>query len=978
MKTWATSRSDRCSGGVQGRVGPELPSTGTLTVWGCKPGSGTVELRNFSGNTLLASVTITVKNPPPTSTPPAVLDLTATASTTSVRLSWDDLDGASKYRVEHRLSASTGNWTPVDTTASAHTVTSLAPGTSYAFRVRAYGDGTKYKAEWGAVASTTASTVALVAPPAVSNLTSTASSTSVRLSWDALDGATKYRVEHRLSASTGSWTPVETTANAHRVANLTPDTSYAFKVRAYGDGARYRAAWGAEAAATTSTVALAKPPPPGGLSASASGANSVSVSWTALAGADKYAVQYRQGSSGNWSTYEDDITGTSATVSGLHCDTGYQFSVRAYGDGVTYLAAWGAWSPASSEVRTSTCPTPTPTPTPNPTGSISASPAKIIKGQTTTITATWANVRTTPNISFGPHLAETCPGTPDLNAPDTEQAATATLTLTGCASTASASVQLWDGSNLLDSVAVTVLPLPEVTKRKSSKYRYVQIEFKAHSDYWQRLVIEWRDIVRDDQGNITTAFSPLSTSTPPLGQPLVPRGIINSSSNGAELRGIPHANKSYEIRVVGRTEDGAVAVGPPYTITRVSTPDAIGHLPDHVMMYDLTDLESKSGDLAAWVKKDAAGVAARWAAAVTVPDLGLESCKGTASTRDTACPQNADGSVVLVRLGECASQGTPACHQAGGDEDEDVSVEFRLDGVSKIIFNANLPGSYGPTTQAWTAKSSRPLQVTQTWWSNKSTCGTRGLSCMSSAMPSGWPTATGGRHSPHAREHLRWNHEPAGGRRYHQARRQESAHSYLRDPHQGSGMVNTMRRAWLPFWLASAVALALAACGDSQTASPTNLPTGPGPAPMATVEQPASIETPAVVPTETPAAAVETPALAPPSVPLGDPPVIPAALLPRESGLDLPYGGRMSLEVAILYADVIARVTLQSTATSTAQIDYTGAAPDLLAGPARVQLHGARVPQGLRRQHDKRPRQYEISNRSQGPGRRCGDARRTR
>ena len=142
-------RSERCSGGVQGSIGPELPSTGSLTVWGCRPGSGTVELRNFSDDTVLASVTITVKNPPPTSTPPAVLDLTATASTTSVRLSWDEVDGASKYRVEHRLSASTGNWTPVDTTASAHTVTSLTPGTSYAFKVRAFGDGAKYKAEWG-------------------------------------------------------------------------------------------------------------------------------------------------------------------------------------------------------------------------------------------------------------------------------------------------------------------------------------------------------------------------------------------------------------------------------------------------------------------------------------------------------------------------------------------------------------------------------------------------------------------------------------------------------------------------------------------------------------------------------------------------------------------------------------------------------------------------------------------------------------
>ena len=166
-------RSNRCSGGVQGSIGPEPPSTATLTVWGCEPGSGTVELRNFSGNTLLASITITVERRTtptptpvtPTATPPAVSSLTSTASTTSVRLSWDDLDGAAKYRVEHRLSTSTASSTPVDTTASAHTVASLTPGTSYAFKVRAFGDGAKYKAAWGAEAATTVSTVALVSPP---------------------------------------------------------------------------------------------------------------------------------------------------------------------------------------------------------------------------------------------------------------------------------------------------------------------------------------------------------------------------------------------------------------------------------------------------------------------------------------------------------------------------------------------------------------------------------------------------------------------------------------------------------------------------------------------------------------------------------------------------------------------------------------------------------------------------------------------
>ena len=518
-------------------------------------------------------------------------------------------------------------------------------------------------------------------PPAVSNLVATASTTSVRLTWNDLDGATKYRVEHRLSPSTGSWTPVDTTANVRNVANLTPETSYAFRIRAYGDGTTFRAEWGAEAATTASTVGtvtLAKPPAPGGLSASSSGENSVSVSWTALTGADKYEVQYRQGSSGNWSTYKNDITGTSPTVSGLQCDTGYQFSVRAYGDDVTYRADWGAWSSASREVRTSMCTTPTPTPTPtNPTGSISASPAKIAVGQTTTITASWDNVTSTPKIRFGPQLAQTCSGPPAPGTPHTEIVAVETLTLTGCGDTATVTVQLWDvdSNESLAAVNVTVLPLPKITSFSRVGYRYFQVGFSAHSEYTSR-VIQWRNT----EGTNTT-FSSLTdtdTATKPG------RAIINSLSNGADIRGLPYLEGvSKEVRVVGTTGVGLVAEGLAFRIPPFTQPIGIGHLPDHVMMYDDTDLEDSSEDIAEWVKENAASAASRWASIVS----GLESCKGTADSVDEDCPQNSDGSVVKIVIGLCQDKDSPACYSVGRG-----SIERKLDGETKITFRASPPG----------------------------------------------------------------------------------------------------------------------------------------------------------------------------------------------------------------------------------------------------------------------------------------------
>ena len=664
-------RSDRCSGGVQGSSVPEPPSTATLTVWGCKPGSGTVELRNFSDDTVLASVTITVKNPPPTSTPPAVLNLTSTASTTSVRLSWDDLDGATKYRVEHRLAASTGNWTPVETTANAHTVANLTPGTSYAFRVRAYGDGTKYKAEWGAVASTTVSTVALVVPPAVSNLTATASTTSVRLSWDDLDGATKYRVEHRLSTSTGSWTPVETTANAHRVANLTPGTSYAFKVRAYGDGTKYKAEWGAVASTTVSTVALVVPPAPGGLSASASGASSVSVSWTALTGADKYAVRYRQGSSGNWETDEDDITGASHRVDDLDCDTGYQFSVRAYGDGVTYLAAWGAWSSASSEVRTSTCPTATPTPTPtppNPTGSIRALPAKIALGAATTIEADWRGVPVEPeivvvNTSVLSKRAD-CSGAAggsSRRSADAPLVSEVSIKLYSC-SHGSSVVRLWDEANdkELAKVTVTVLETPSIEDGSVVAYRWLNITWKDSG--YDSYSVEWRK-----EGESDADWVRLSTST------LVVGDRVHITGNSADVRGLEYTQTrqrekamDVELRVVGHVNNTS-AVSLSYDIA-MAQPIVTGYLPDHTVKYSLLMLDDTPLEK---MVEAASTAASEWAARHDY----IWMCAA-----DTDCAENQDGRTITLKVADGGCRTAVACVEpAPGVPGVEVSVAWHRD-----------------------------------------------------------------------------------------------------------------------------------------------------------------------------------------------------------------------------------------------------------------------------------------------------------
>ena len=129
-------------------------------------------------------------------------------------------------------------------------------------------------------------------------------------------------------------------------------------------------------------------------------------------------------------------------------------------------------------------PTDTPSPTPTlPTGWITAAPMKIIVGQTTTITATWNNVASTPKLSFGPQLAERCAGIQGQGVQgrsvlDTELVAKATQTLTGCTA-GTVTVKLLDGSTELDAVTVAVVAKPSIQATRRIGYRWFNIGWTA-------------------------------------------------------------------------------------------------------------------------------------------------------------------------------------------------------------------------------------------------------------------------------------------------------------------------------------------------------------------------------------------------------------------------------------------------------------------------------------------------------------------
>ena len=106
-------------------------------------------------------------------------------------------------------------------------------------------------------------------------------------------------------------------------------------------------------------------PAPASLTATASGETtelgeeSAGLSWSSVTGASGYHVQHRiSGAGERWFTVDESVTGTTHTASGLWCGRTHEFRVGAHGDGTTYNARAGLWSPTATATTAACSPLP--------------------------------------------------------------------------------------------------------------------------------------------------------------------------------------------------------------------------------------------------------------------------------------------------------------------------------------------------------------------------------------------------------------------------------------------------------------------------------------------------------------------------------------------------------------------------------------------------------------------------------------------
>ncbi len=246
---------------------------------------------------------------------PSTTSVSSIAATTAT-YSWGAISGVTYYGVSYKTTAS-GTWGAETTqTATSKALSGLTASTSYDVRVRSYCTS-GWSANYNQSSFTTIAAVTCGVPAGFSATSIT--SYSARVNWGAVSGASTYTLQYKISTNS-SWTSVTGITTAYKdLTGLAQTTTYSYRVLTVCSG-------GSSAYSATNSFTTATCTKPNTPTASAIAGTTATISWTAVAGALNYTLQYKKGT-GSWTTVAN-IASTSYNLTGLTKSTAYTVQVR--------------------------------------------------------------------------------------------------------------------------------------------------------------------------------------------------------------------------------------------------------------------------------------------------------------------------------------------------------------------------------------------------------------------------------------------------------------------------------------------------------------------------------------------------------------------------------------------------------------------------------------------------------------------------
>jgi len=280
------------------------------------------------------------EDPTADGTLPAPTNLRAALNTGSsdlkVTLTWNPVSGASSYAVYQSTDSTWSKYIILTSSTSASTYTTpnyssdtpLRTNTIYYYKVGAkqYANDSVGKLSESVSVYTGLSGVTSISASALS-------SSSIKVTWSAVDGASKYRVYRGTSYSSTSMAPVayiDAPTTEYTDTSLNPSTIYYYRIAAI-DSENFEGAISSNyTSATTQATTLPAPTNLRAVAVAISSGTAITLTWTPVSGASYYAVY--QSTDSTWSDYiitTSSVTSTTYTTSSLQNNTTYYYKVGA-------------------------------------------------------------------------------------------------------------------------------------------------------------------------------------------------------------------------------------------------------------------------------------------------------------------------------------------------------------------------------------------------------------------------------------------------------------------------------------------------------------------------------------------------------------------------------------------------------------------------------------------------------------------------
>ena len=263
--------------------------------------------------------------------PNAPTGVKATAnSSSSITVTWNSVSNATGYYI-YRSSSSSGTYSQIGTsTSTSYQNNGLSANTIYYYKVAAYNsNGTSSQSSY--TSATTQSSGGGTAPSAPTGVTASRNSensTTVTVSWNAVSGATGYKVYYSSSGSgSGNLEGSPSTTSFESTGNSTTGTHY-FRVSAensVGEGSP--SSW--VSVGPVSGGGGTAPSAPTGVKATAQSSSSIRIQWNSVSGATGYYIYRSPTASGTYAQVGTESS-TSYTNTGLSANTTYYYKVAAY------------------------------------------------------------------------------------------------------------------------------------------------------------------------------------------------------------------------------------------------------------------------------------------------------------------------------------------------------------------------------------------------------------------------------------------------------------------------------------------------------------------------------------------------------------------------------------------------------------------------------------------------------------------------